>query len=125
MRSITARGKRVQVRRVDDRMPGATQDFRVVLVGHDDEDILRLHDADIIAASDGQSAVSLRSAAARALRTQTARERAQDDHRRRPAACLRARAKRLGAIWRPQHRLWEMRWLDAKNLGIADRVPID
>lgn len=38
---------------------------------------------------------------------------------------LRERAKRLGAIWRPQHRLWEMRWLDAKNLGIADRVPID
>jgi hypothetical protein len=35
---------------------------------------------------------------------------------------LRERAKRLGAIWRPNHRLWEMRWLDAKNLGIADRV---
>ena len=36
---------------------------------------------------------------------------------------LRDRAKRLGALWRPQHRLWEMRWLDAKRLGIADRVP--
>ena len=36
---------------------------------------------------------------------------------------LRERAKRLGAIWRPQQRLWEMRWLDAKHLGIADRVP--
>ena len=35
---------------------------------------------------------------------------------------LRERAKRLGAIWRPQQRLWEMRWLDAKRLGIADRV---
>ena len=35
---------------------------------------------------------------------------------------LRERAKRLGAIWRPQQRLWEMRWLDAKRLGISDRV---
>jgi hypothetical protein len=38
---------------------------------------------------------------------------------------LRERAKRLGAIWRPNHRLWEMRWLDAKRLGIADRVTPD
>ncbi len=38
---------------------------------------------------------------------------------------LRERAKRLGALWRPQHRLWEMRWLDAKRLGIADRVRED
>lgn len=36
---------------------------------------------------------------------------------------LRDRAKRIGAIWRPNHRLWEMRWLDAKRLGISDRVP--
>ena len=35
---------------------------------------------------------------------------------------LRQRAKRLGAIWRSQQRLWEMRWLDAKRLGISDRV---
>lgn len=35
---------------------------------------------------------------------------------------LRERAERLGAIWRPQQRLWEMRWLDAKRLGIGDRV---
>jgi len=35
---------------------------------------------------------------------------------------LRDRAKRLGALWRPQQRIWEMRWLDAKNLDIADRV---
>ena len=38
---------------------------------------------------------------------------------------LRERAKRLGAIWRPNHRLWEMRWLDAKRLGIADRITPD
>ena len=37
----------------------------------------------------------------------------------------RERAKRLGAIWRPAHKLWEMRWFDAKRLGIADRVPPD
>jgi hypothetical protein len=35
---------------------------------------------------------------------------------------LRERAKRLGALWRPAHRLWEMRWLDAKRLGVTDRV---
>ena len=38
---------------------------------------------------------------------------------------LRERAKRLGALWRPAQKLWEMRWLDAKRLGIADRVPSD
>ena len=38
---------------------------------------------------------------------------------------LRERATRLGALWRPNHKLWEMRWLDAKHLGIADRVPTD
>ena len=35
---------------------------------------------------------------------------------------LRERATRLGAIWRPKQKLWEMRWLDAKRLGIANRV---
>ena len=35
---------------------------------------------------------------------------------------LRERAKRLGAIWRPAQKLWEMRWLDAKRLGIEGRV---
>jgi len=35
---------------------------------------------------------------------------------------LRERAKRLGAIWRPAHKLWELTWLDAKRLGIPDRV---
>jgi hypothetical protein len=36
---------------------------------------------------------------------------------------LRERAKRLGAVWRPAHKLWEMRWADARHLGLADRVP--
>lgn len=35
---------------------------------------------------------------------------------------LRERAKRLGAIWRPEQRLWEMRWEHARTLGIASRV---
>lgn len=35
---------------------------------------------------------------------------------------LRERAKRLGAIWRPAQKLWEIAWRDAKRLGIADRV---
>jgi hypothetical protein len=33
-----------------------------------------------------------------------------------------ARAMRLGAVWRPAHRLWEISWSNAKPLGIADRV---
>lgn len=35
---------------------------------------------------------------------------------------LRERAKRLGAIWRPAQKLWEMRWEHACALGISDRV---
>ena len=35
---------------------------------------------------------------------------------------LRERAKRLGAVWRPAQKLWEISWLDAKRLGISDRV---
>jgi hypothetical protein len=35
---------------------------------------------------------------------------------------LRERAKRLGAIRRPAQRLWQLRWIDAKRLGISDRV---
>jgi hypothetical protein len=35
---------------------------------------------------------------------------------------LRERAKRLGAVWRPAQKLWEIAWRDAKRLGIADRV---
>ena len=35
---------------------------------------------------------------------------------------LRERAKRLGAVWRPVQKLWEITWRDAKRLGIADRV---
>ena len=37
-------------------------------------------------------------------------------------ADLRQRAKRLGAVWRPAQKLWEVTWLDAKRLGISDRV---
>lgn len=36
---------------------------------------------------------------------------------------LRERAKRLGGVWRPVQKLWEITWRDAKRLGIADRVP--
>ena len=35
---------------------------------------------------------------------------------------LRERAKRLGALWRPAQKLWEITWRDAKRLAIADRV---
>jgi hypothetical protein len=35
---------------------------------------------------------------------------------------LRERAKRLGAIWRPAQKLWEMRWADARRLGLCDRA---
>ena len=38
---------------------------------------------------------------------------------------LRERARRLGALWRLAQRLREMRWLDAKRLGIANRVTPD
>ncbi len=38
---------------------------------------------------------------------------------------LRERAKRLGAVWRPARKLWEISWLDAKRLGIADRCATD
>ncbi len=35
---------------------------------------------------------------------------------------LRARAKRLGAIWRQPQRLWEITYRDSKRLGIEDRI---
>ena len=35
---------------------------------------------------------------------------------------LRERAKRLGAVWRAAQKLWEIRWSDARRLGITDRV---
>jgi len=35
---------------------------------------------------------------------------------------LRERAKRLGAVWRPAQKLWEITWRDAKRLGITARV---
>ena len=38
---------------------------------------------------------------------------------------LRERAKHLGAVWRPAQKVWEIKWGDAKRLGIADRVAND
>jgi hypothetical protein len=35
---------------------------------------------------------------------------------------LRARMKALGAIWRPQHKLWELPWRVVRGLGIEERV---
>lgn len=35
---------------------------------------------------------------------------------------LRARARRLGAIWRQPQKLWEITYRDSKNLGIEDRI---
>jgi hypothetical protein len=35
---------------------------------------------------------------------------------------LRARALRLGALWRPGEKLWEISWGNAKRLDIASRV---
>jgi hypothetical protein len=34
----------------------------------------------------------------------------------------RERAKRLGAVWRPAQKLWEMRWGDAKSLGLGEAM---
>jgi len=35
---------------------------------------------------------------------------------------LRERARRLGGVWRPAQKLWEITWRDVRRLGIADRV---
>jgi hypothetical protein len=35
---------------------------------------------------------------------------------------LRARAKRLGAIWRQPQKLWEITYRDSKALGIEGRI---
>ena len=35
---------------------------------------------------------------------------------------LRTKLKALGALWRPQHRLWELPWGVARGLDIDDRV---
>lgn len=37
-------------------------------------------------------------------------------------SALRERAKRLGAVWRPAQKLWEITWGNAKRLGIAERM---
>lgn len=35
---------------------------------------------------------------------------------------LRAKMKALGAIWRPQHKVWELPWGVVRGLGIEERV---
>jgi hypothetical protein len=35
---------------------------------------------------------------------------------------LRAKMKALGAIWRPQQKLWELPWGVVRGLGIEERV---
>ena len=35
---------------------------------------------------------------------------------------LRAKIKALGALWRPQHKLWELPWGVARGLDLEDRV---
>jgi hypothetical protein len=35
---------------------------------------------------------------------------------------LRANVKALGAIWWPQHKVWELPWGVMRGLGIEDRV---
>ena len=35
---------------------------------------------------------------------------------------LRAKLKTLGALWRPQHNLWELPWGVARGLDLEDRV---
>ena len=38
---------------------------------------------------------------------------------------LRSKIKAAGAIWRPRHRLWEMRYEDVVALGLQARVVAD
>jgi len=35
---------------------------------------------------------------------------------------LRDRGKRVGGIWRPRHKLWELDWRGVCNMGLQDRV---
>lgn len=35
---------------------------------------------------------------------------------------LRAKLKALGALWRPQHRLWELPWGVVRGLDLEDRL---
>jgi hypothetical protein len=37
-------------------------------------------------------------------------------------ADLRERARRLGAVWRPAHKLRELRWSDVRRLGLTARI---
>lgn len=38
---------------------------------------------------------------------------------------LRERVKRVGGIWRPRHKLWELDWQTVRNMGLEDRVVIE
>jgi hypothetical protein len=38
---------------------------------------------------------------------------------------LRERVKRVGGIWRPRHKLWELEWRSVRNMGLQDRVVTD
>ena len=38
---------------------------------------------------------------------------------------LRQRIKEAGAIWRPQHKVWEMDWRTVRELGLVARVVVD
>ena len=38
---------------------------------------------------------------------------------------LRERVKRVGGIWRPRHKLWELDWRTVCNMGLQDRVVND
>lgn len=35
---------------------------------------------------------------------------------------LRAKLKALGALWRPQHKLWELPWGIVRGLALEDRI---
>jgi len=37
----------------------------------------------------------------------------------------RDRVKRVGGIWRPRHKLWELDWRSVCDMGLQDRVVIE
>ncbi|MNL29086.1 hypothetical protein D3C87_1507580 [compost metagenome] len=44
-KACATRGKRVQVWRLDERMPGTTHERGIVFIGHDDDDVFAFHSA--------------------------------------------------------------------------------
>ena len=38
---------------------------------------------------------------------------------------LRERVKRLGGIWRPHQKVWELDWRSVCNLGLQERIVIE